>query len=251
MRHRFLYTLVIAYLLLTSLVSPSLAEETPSTVLPVIPEGWVEVTVENKARCIEFYEYNSKTYCNTEKATETVPEGKPEDYERWKVVFDNRVWKPGWGKNTEAITTVEYVVGEETVENWRELITTQFIPGLQNKVTVEDFISRMMASMIKQGYNPDWKIIRPAIDTIPSPKDMMFEFKLKDPESEAQHEIQRIVADDHGLYILHYVKRVPELTPKNREKWIGLLEKAEIRPLAVETPPQPPQSTPPVTPASP
>ena len=102
----------------------------------------VKVTKDNNPACIEYYTYMSDLYCST---TAQTPSSKINPlirtYETQKIIFDDRVWQAAWGKKTDEINAVEYVPAGDDIDKWNELITSQFFPGLQDKVTVSEFFN--------------------------------------------------------------------------------------------------------------
>ena len=59
--------------------------------------------------------------------------------ERANPEFDHRHWQLGWSRNNGEAIFEEYVLEGETVENWSELITIQFYPGLEKQTNPDIF----------------------------------------------------------------------------------------------------------------
>ena len=61
---------------------------------------------------------------------------------------DGRKWKKGCIEQNEQISLTEYILDNETKENWSELVTTQYLV-VQNEVCLEAFFSNFIAELIK------------------------------------------------------------------------------------------------------
>jgi hypothetical protein len=188
----------------------------------VDPNSLVKVNSDSKDKCVTYYNYNGEMYCSTTQQASTPVDPAVKDYEKLKIVFDARPWRAGWGEKNDTIQTVEYVTGDDTVENWKELITSQYLPGMQEKATPMDWANNAIAQLQNMGFNPIVKFIKK------DPDQVIFEWRLEEPESQQQDEIQMITKDDTGLYVLHYVIKKPDMGDEARNKWIKNLENSEI-----------------------
>lgn len=169
--------------------------------------------------CIEYVTKNDKQYCTVEKAGYAQKQSSVFN-EKTNLFFDNRNWIASWGKDEPAITTVEYLIKGDNIDHWTELVTSQFLPGLQNRTTPKIFADSTMAHMKQSGLSP---LFTTHLET---PKDFIFEFQISSPTSVIQDEIQRIFATDKGIYIIHYVIKKADMGEQERQNWIQLLKKA-------------------------
>lgn len=182
----------------------------------------VKVSASNSAKCIEYYRYQNALYCST-----TVQDTKPKDphlkeYETLSIAFDQRPWKMAWGKKTDVVTTLEYIPADDDINQWQELVTSQFFPGLQNKITPTEFARFMIQQLKEAGYSADTKIIKDTADQA------ILEFSIKTPANQQQNELQMITRDKNGLYVLHYVVKKVDMGKDERMKWLKILENAQV-----------------------
>lgn len=189
----------------------------------VNPNDLIKLTPQNNPTCIEYYVHQGEIYCNTKaQSTQPVVEAHINNYERQKIAFDDRYWKIGWGKQTPEVTTVEYIPAGDNIENWNELITSQYFPGLQNKIPPRAYMDMMMQELKKQGFDAIFNIIEETSNQL------IFEFRITSPKNQAQDELQKITKVNDGLYILHYVIKQGDMGQQNRDKWIANLKKSQI-----------------------
>lgn len=155
--------------------------------------------------------------------------------ERLKFSLDGRDWKKGWSKKTDTMYMIEYVVDDQTVHDWHELVTYQFFPDAQLKVNAEQ---------LKKIFLDDMRERIPSLevnDISSDPNDEIFEWTMRevpnhtaqDAEEERnawvpQHEIDRILVGKNGIYFLHYAIKDPDISDKKREQWIDILKQAEL-----------------------
>ena len=188
----------------------------------ITPDMLIKVTKDNNPDCVEYYSYKDDMYCTT--TAQGVPvDPAIKDKETQHIIFDERPWQAAWGQMTDTITTIEYIPAGEDINNWHELITSQFLPGLQNKMTLEQYSQNIMGELQKTGLNPVIKII----DT--KPDSILFEFQILDPENLRQDELQKIVQGKDGFYVLHYTIKKPDMGQENRDKWIKNIQSSSIK----------------------
>ncbi len=183
------------------------------------------VTPGNGHKCVSYLkkEGDTRQYCSTELLENEVPENAPQAKdEKWNLVFDKRNWTIGWSQETDDVTINEYILEGEKIDNWTELITTQYFPNLKN-ISAEAFV--------KKGFIPGLKEFKPEISffSAENPEQELFwEFKIKDNPLNEQDEIQRVVSTENGLYIIHYVIKEADMGKPLREEWINNLKQASL-----------------------
>lgn len=192
------------------------------TAEPVLPESLVKVTKENNPKCVVFVTYKGELYCSLTALNDEQVDPDVLTYEKQKVQFDNRPWKAAWGQKSNAIATVEYIPVGDSIDAWKELVTTQFLPGFQ-EVTPAEFKKRFLANLNKSGITYTTNTIEE------KPGELIFEFKVTVPVNLQQDEIQKIVQGKDGLYILHYAIKKADMSKENREKWINNLQKSSLK----------------------
>jgi len=188
-----------------------------------LPAGAIKVDKGTNEKCVEFISYKGEMYC-TITPTNKIPFNTGLlAFDKQVIQFDNRPWKAAWVKNTAEVFTIEYIPVGEEIDNWQELVTSQFIAGLQD-VTPVAFYGRFKEKLDKAG-------ISYTIHTIEeTPEFFLFEFKVAKPDSLQQDELQKVVKHSNGMYILHYAMKKADMGEENRRKWIINLKESTIKP---------------------
>lgn len=177
----------------------------------------------NQSKCVEFYLSKSSIYCSTEALSPGQQKVDSQKYEKLNLVFDNRVWKPIFTEDKGDIVTVEYIPADQTVNNWQELVTTQYIPNLPNNVTLKDFVDLEIQFLKADVKKVETKTLDDQPDTY------IFEFTILEPQNEQQHEIQYLRKQGNSMYITHYVVRNANMDEKVKNEWIERFKSATIR----------------------
>lgn len=205
--------LTTSALLLTS--SPLFADIDPSKLIKVTPG--------NNPDCVEYYNYNNEMYCSTTALSPDSVDPNIIHKEKQKIVFDQRAWHPAWSDIKPTISTIEYIPAGDSINKWNELITSQFIPDLQSKVTLKNYVNLIIQGIKDSGFKP---IVTFHEDT---PEQIIFEYRITDPANVAQDEIQKMTMGKDGIYILHYVIKKADMGHDNRTKWLANLKKSSIK----------------------
>lgn len=182
----------------------------------------VKVTNDNNPKCVVYYHYQNEIYCSLTAPAAEKPDPQILSYEKQKIIFDNRPWSAAWGQKKDDITTVEYVPAGDNINSWHELITSQFIPGIQDKMTPLEFSESILNSLKQAGYTPEVTYMEK------SPDRVIFEFRITSPENMMQDELQLISKGKDGLYILHYVIKKADMGTANRDKWLQNLKNSSL-----------------------
>lgn len=186
-------------------------------------EKLVKVTPANNPKCIEYFNYRDDMYCSTTRMLGTIIDPHAGRGELQNIVFDDRPWQAVWSKKSPEISTIEYVVAGDSIDDWHELITTQFIANVPDNLTPKDFADRAMAGLRDSGFLP---IVTFYQNT---PEKVIFEFRIESPAHQVQDELQLITKQNNNLYILHYVIKKADMGQENRNKWVALLRQATIK----------------------
>lgn len=194
-----------------------------SYAIPINPEQLIKVTDENNPKCVEYYSYKGEMYCSTKPLSPEPINPSLKNYERQKIIFDDRVWMPAWGKSTDKITTIEYVPAGDDINDWKELVTSQYFPSAPF-MTPEEYAEKIIAGINEDGFSPIIKFFDE------SPDKVIFEFRILTPENQQQDELQLIRKVNHSFYVLHYVIKKPDMEDKQRDLWLNNLRHAEIKP---------------------
>ncbi|STX29368.1 Uncharacterised protein [Legionella beliardensis] len=188
------------------------------------PSKLLKVNKENNPSCVEYYNYQGDLYCSTTKLQANSPLSAQEitNYEKQHLVFDNRFWQAAWGKQTDAITTIEYVPAGDDIDQWQELITSQFIPSATQQLSPRQYLDLIIANFRQSGLDPKVTIHEQ------TPKQIIFEFQINTPKNLQQDEIQKVTQTDNGLYLLHYVTKKPDMGTENRQKWLNNIKASRV-----------------------
>jgi hypothetical protein len=186
-----------------------------------LPAHLIKVTNENNPKCVEYVLYKGEIYCSLVTMGKTPVDPKILGYEKQNIIFDDRAWKAGWGKNTKEISTVEYIPVQDNIDHWNELITTQFIP--HTTTTPSHYADKFIDNLNKSGITSTFSVIEN------KGNQLIFEFKVDKPVNLQQDEIQKVVTEKNGMYILHYVMKQHDMGEKNRQKWIGNMKKSSVK----------------------
>lgn len=188
-----------------------------------VPEGLVKITGKANVACVEYYSYQGESYCSTKALGSEKVDPAVKTYETQIIQFDDRPWQAAWGKNTEQDVTVEYVPMGDNINDWHELVTSQYFPGIQDKVTPKKLAEMIIDGMKKAGYDPIVTFHQESADEV------LFEFRIEKPESQQQDELQIIRRGKTGMYVIHYAIKVADMPEKTRALWIKNLTSSTIK----------------------
>lgn len=183
----------------------------------------IKVTPNDNAQCVEYYFHMGELYCSTTAlSSQSVKQNLLQD-EKLKIQFDNRYWQAAWEKKDSTLTTIEYIFDGENINHWNELITSQFFPGLQTKLTPKQFAETFLQNLKSLGYKPIITFFPATNNTV------LFEFRIEQPQNQIQDELQMITMDNQGLYVLHYVIKKADMGKSERKKWLQNLGNSFIK----------------------
>lgn len=135
--------------------------------------------------------------------------------------FDSRGWVVGNQQRNANQSLTEYVLPGQTVENWRELVTSTvfFQP-----VPVDRLVDQIHTLMSKDCPSLVWNVIRRDEKTI------VFEWRDSGCGGfEPQTELDRVTIEKDGLYRLAYaVKTKAPLPADRRKQWLAILDQAPL-----------------------
>ena len=142
--------------------------------------------------------------------------------EPWGFSFDERKWAVGNSKQVGSEAVTEYVLPGETVTNWTELVTSQFIGDMAG-FDPEQWLTMFTESMSQKYTTFKWNR-HPITDG-----SVLFDWQHQGGSQwPAQHEVKRVVKLGRTVYILAYVKKTSHLDDSKCQKWISLLKEATI-----------------------
>ncbi|MFA6357962.1 MAG: hypothetical protein WCY09_04775 [Candidatus Omnitrophota bacterium] len=143
--------------------------------------------------------------------------------EKIKPLFDDRVWKLGWSQNEKGAVYEEYVLDGEVVENWSELVTIQFFPGLNKNVSLDTFISLQKKAMFAEYPLMKWESLYESED------ERIWKWTIPGEKNQAgESEIARLKRTDEGFHIWHYAIKKSPLPPEKAKVWLEKLKAIEV-----------------------
>lgn len=187
-----------------------------------LPAGAVRVTKENNPNCAEYFNYKGDMYCSVMTVSSKPIDPQLLTYEKQEIHFDNRVWKAVWGEHKEAVTAIEYIPMGQNINHWKELLTSQFFPGL-SEVSAKEFANQFLSDLKKTGVIYTSNIIAN------QPKLVILEFQIKQPKNLQQDELQKIVKTEEGMFVLHYAVKGSDMGEKNRKAWLKRLNASVLK----------------------
>lgn len=143
--------------------------------------------------------------------------------ETLEVPLDTRSWKVGYEEHKEGHWLRQYVLENESTENWSELVTVEYFPGLQGRLSAAEFVQGVRNLIFEQCALGDWEILREAS------REITYSWSVRlCPNFADQIEIARVIVTEEGIHVLHYTVKGRQMEADERKKWIGLLEKARV-----------------------
>lgn len=138
-----------------------------------------------------------------------------------KHEFDGREWKVGYqaGNSKEIIS--EWVVNNETVEDWNELLTTHFH---YHNMPIRRFSSLMQELLGNDCPTLEIQIISEEDSRI------LFEWLHNGCRGhDAQREIRKLLKGTDGVYMLAYAVKEKEYSEMIYQRWMKIIMEAELK----------------------
>lgn len=137
-----------------------------------------------------------------------------------EAIFDARKWKLGsenYNSEKKAMTK-EFVLEDQSAENWTELITLQFIEGLQDRVRVSEILDKVQTGMKTACPSVKWITLSQERDNA------LYTWSIKGcPGQPDQTEIARVLAGQEGMHVWHYASKNPDIDTEKKKEWIDRL----------------------------
>ncbi len=143
-----------------------------------------------------------------------------------EAVFDGRPWKLGsQDYNQEKKAALKTFVPEgSSAEAWIELITLQFFEGLQEKVTIGQFLEKVQAGMRAACPEVVWSTVSE------EKNEAVYTWSIKGCQGQPdQTEITRVLAGGEGMHIWHYAVKDPALALEKKKEWIDRLNQFRLK----------------------
>jgi len=135
--------------------------------------------------------------------------------------FDGRGWTIGHQQKGARQSLTEYVLPGQTVDNWKELITSTFFA---QPVPITPFVERLRVSLSQGCSSLVWNAIRQ------DEKTAIFEWwDAGCGGFEPTYEIDRVAIEKDGLYRLAYAAKIKgPLGPERRKEWLAILSQTPL-----------------------
>lgn len=136
--------------------------------------------------------------------------------EGWRVAYRILTFEQG---NTE------FTQGEETIQNWTELFSSQRFIGIEEKQAAKKMLGNIRDSLTSSFNDVEFKVIEE------SPDDVLFFWKIAETnEHPAQYEIVRIVKGKSDLHRIAYTRKSDQKDDENIKLWTETLLSAKLMP---------------------
>lgn len=140
-------------------------------------------------------------------------------------------WKTGYANNQENEAVVEFIPAGETIKNWSQIYTIQFMKGIQ--VPLETYAGYMMGVISQQCQEVSSKEIEQNKTSV------LFEwdaYNCKTPSiwtdykgaNGSQHEIARILVGNDGLHRIAYTQKDEAIPETIRATMIKSMQSAYV-----------------------
>lgn len=140
-----------------------------------------------------------------------------------RPVFDERSWKLGWSQNKDGGVFEEYVLDGESVENWSELVSIQFFPGLEEKTNLDIFEAAQKRNAALVCPSIKWEPIYQAED------ERIWKWSITEcPGQPDQSEIARLKRTDEGFHVWHYAIKKSPIPLEKEEIWLEKLKAFKV-----------------------
>jgi hypothetical protein len=158
------------------------------------------------------------------------------------VNFDQRKWRLANDAEKGGQRVKEFVLPEETVDNWTELVTLQVFSGAQKRTTAEEMVLGLKQQQLSECPKGMWKTIRSDNDGI------FFEWQTVDCHGwDNQYEVAKVIRGRTAIHRVAYTNRKLPVSEATRLQWIDLIGKASLQAPGPTTGPttEPSQPSPP------
>lgn len=138
--------------------------------------------------------------------------------------FDGRAWTIGNRQQSSKQILTEYVLPGQTVDNWKELVTSTVFVDPEHAVPLAKFVDRIHTSMAAGCPSLVWNVVRQ------DEKMMIFEWHDSGCGGFApQAEIDRVATGTQGVYRLAYAAYVDGAFPvTKRNAWLQILGRVPL-----------------------
>lgn len=134
------------------------------------------------------------------------------------INFDGRPWKLGYKGENKNQNITEYVLENETVNNWSELHTIQHLENPSSPFMIQDIVDSVKFKLKLNCPELEWKIISDKQDNI------IYEWNHKECNGlPAQHELSRVFLNGNKVSIIRYTFNGIEMPKATYNLWLNIL----------------------------
>jgi hypothetical protein len=150
------------------------------------------------------------------------PKG-PAPSERVVFDFDGREWHVGYSVEAEIQRVTEFVLPGETVDNWKELVTTQAFPGAQKEKSADEIALGLKQVTLGRCPKAMWRVIHQDKD------ESLYEWQTTRCRGyDNQYEVAKIIRGRTAIYRVAYTNRKLPISDELRNRWLELIRGAKL-----------------------
>jgi len=146
--------------------------------------------------------------------------------ERWQLINDFEIspkWMVGHKSSNYEGAIVEYILVGENINNWSQLVTTQFFAGTFDVQRLNEIVSITKAGLEEGCGLLEWNVIQN------HPGDIIFEWNHSGCNGfPATYEVARLKIGEEGLYRLAYDIKTKSIIPSLKTHWVEFVEKPRL-----------------------
>lgn len=122
-------------------------------------------------------------------------------------------------------TIVEYVPPGETIEDWRHLVTIQFLEN--ERRSLDELVAKLEETMRQFGGTLEWTVLERDANSV------LYEWRLLDRPKEGalyqdECEVSRFLRGNDGVHRVAYTERARTMDPAKRSHYIEVFRKAYV-----------------------
>ncbi|MFK7779028.1 MAG: hypothetical protein QM501_13065 [Gimesia sp.] len=132
-------------------------------------------------------------------------------------------WREGYRMINASNALTEYVKGEDTVQKYQQVFTTQRLLKRGEQLSAREMMNRTKSALEKTHQLESWNVLHDSED------DVLFEWRTKkNAKASAHHEITRVIKGKQDMHRLAYLTTKLPLSDESRAEWIKLLQSAKL-----------------------
>lgn len=138
------------------------------------------------------------------------------DQRDWKIILNN--------VNPEKKAILQhYAPDGQTTDNWKELLTVQFYPGMQKNMDLDNFLKTIQSRLLTACPNLKWYVHSF------SGQSASYEWSVDSCKGQPdQTEVARLYLGKEGLHIWHYSNKDAHLPEAKKQEWLDRLNRITV-----------------------